>query len=87
MFKKLFTFITRPGKKREMGTRVANQIGLESRIRIRIKLKNLEAQKGSMEGSGRSQWRRGGSKWNPIGSVDNRSQIRITLMRRDPDPQ
>jgi hypothetical protein len=30
---------------------------------------------------GRSKWRRGGLKWRPGGSVGQRLQIRITLMR------
>jgi hypothetical protein len=41
-----------------------------------------------MEDRGHSQWRRGGSKWSPIGSVDQWCQIRITWgnVEQDPDP-
>ena len=41
----------------------------------------LVAQNGALEGHGRSEWRRGGSKWSCGGSVDQWSQIRITLIR------
>jgi hypothetical protein len=41
----------------------------------------LEAQNGALEGRERLQWRRGGQKWSPGGSIGPWSQIRITLMR------
>jgi hypothetical protein len=41
----------------------------------------LEAQKGAVEGRGRSQWRPRDLKWSPRGSVDQWLHIRITLTR------
>ncbi len=61
-------------------------------IRIRVKIHYaLDAQIGAMEGRGCSEWRRGRveAQNGAGGSVDQWSQIRITLMRSriaDTDP-
>jgi hypothetical protein len=57
---------------------------LQSKFRSFRGSKNgaVDANNGAVEGRRRSQWRRGGIKWNPGRSVDQWwSQIRITLMR------
>jgi hypothetical protein len=66
-----------------MRSRIQIRIEVTSWIWIRIKVKIYKLFRGSraVEGRGRSQWRPGGSKWSPGGSVDQWSQIAITLMR------
>ncbi len=64
--------------------RIQIRIIFGCRIRIRItkwKFRTLKAQNGAMEDRGRSQERRGSSKWSRGGSVDYWSHIRITLLR------
>jgi hypothetical protein len=72
------------------GSRI--RVRVKSRMRIHIKanrgmwirIKNsgaMEAQNGAMECYRCSQWRRGGLKWSREGSVDQRSQIPIALIR------
>jgi hypothetical protein len=73
-----------PDKIFDAGSRI--HISMKSWIRIRIhievkKFMSLEAQNEAVEGHRYLQWRRRGSKWRPEGSVDQWSQIGITLMR------
>ncbi len=63
------------------GFRIQSRLSFGSWIRNRIeikiqKLKRLEIK--PMERPGRSQWRSGGLKWSPAGSVDQWSKITIT---------
>ncbi len=56
------------------------RIRIRAKSLIRILIGVLEAQIGTVKVRGRSKWRSGGSMLSPEGSVDQWSQIRITLM-------
>ncbi len=57
------------GKNQGLWIRIRIIFGRWIHIHIKSEFRSLEAQNGAVEDSGRSQWRRGGSKWSPEGSV------------------
>ncbi len=79
----ILIFSTKPTtlQSRQIGSGSASS---QSGVRVRINVKIWELRRltnWAMEGSGRSQWRRGSSKWSRGGPIRQWSQLSITLIR------
>jgi hypothetical protein len=78
--------LLRPGLRIQIHMNPHNFWNMDPDPHLSQNSKALEAQNRAVENRGRSQWRPGGSNWSHGESIDQESQIAITLKRLDPNP-